>query len=310
MSGVLVPLGGRQLPQPVDHVDDGHLGLCRQPAADQHQRRGLATALLDDGGRGRRVAGDAGRARVRLQQLHGGGRVQPAQCAGPHVGHAGQRAAGHGDDQALGLVRQQRVDLFGADGVVQEQQRPAPVQRAAQRLGQFVLARPGGHGRAQRGEQGARGAFGGYGLAVGAGEPGAQYSVRVLRGQLPGEFLGERGAAGAGASGDEQYPAARLLAAGEGVEAGAHDVGAQFLEFALPPDECAGRRGGSPTGRPLLTGSHFRSGGRPPGGRRRHRFSGLHRPFRHGPLPSPAYGGEVTACCTGPPRPRAGTQRA
>ncbi len=138
-----------------------------------------------------------------------------------------------------------------------QQQHPPPVQRGPQGLGELVLLGPGRHGRAERGEQPARGPFGGHGLSVGAGEARAQDPVGVVRGELSGELLGEGGAAGAGPAGDEQHPTAGPLAAGEGVEPGSHDVGAQLLELAQSPDEQipALRREGH-CGRESLTGRH------------------------------------------------------
>ncbi|CAM5266934.1 hypothetical protein SALBM135S_06180 [Streptomyces alboniger] len=63
------------------------------------------------------------------EQLHRGLLVEAAEGAGPHVGDAGERAFGDGEDQAAGRLGEQRVDLLGVGRVVEEEQRPAVGER-------------------------------------------------------------------------------------------------------------------------------------------------------------------------------------
>nr|MCF0102268.1 hypothetical protein [Streptomyces sp. MH191] len=218
-------------------VGDGGLGAGGEPAPGEDQRGGLAAAGLGEllGGAG--VDGDADGAGAAGEQFHRGRGVQAAERAGPDVGDAGQRSPGDGDDEAVGAVRQQRVDLFGARRVVQQEQQAPLAECLAQQVAQLVLTGAGRYGPAERGEQVTGGAFGGDGGAVRFAEPGAEHPVGVAVGDPAQQFLGERGAALAGASGDEQHPGARGLAAGEGVESGPGDVGAQFAQLVGAAEE-------------------------------------------------------------------------
>ncbi len=79
----------------------------------------------------------------------------------------------------------------------------------------------------------------GTGGAVGLAEPGPEDSAFVTVSDLPGEFPGERAAAGAGLARDEEDPGAGRLAAGDGVQARALDVGAQLLQLSCAAQELA-----------------------------------------------------------------------
>lgn len=133
----------RQAAQPLGHIGDRRPRPGGQPAADQDQCGGQSAALLGDGLGGLRIHGDPHRAGEGAEQLDRGLGVHAAEGARPYVGNPGERALGHGDDQAVGVVRQQRVDLLGVPGVVEEQQRAAYGERLADHLGQLVLVRAG-----------------------------------------------------------------------------------------------------------------------------------------------------------------------
>ena len=222
-------------------VGDGGLGAGGEPAAGQHQGGGLALARLHEPLGGARVDGDADRAGVPGQQFEGGLGVQAAQGAGADVRDAGERARRRRRRRRhCGASGKQRVDLFGAGGVVeQEQQRRRSARAARSRVARSSSSAPARGGHAERGEQFAGGALDRHGRAVGLGETGAQHSVGIAVGDLPDEFLGERGAAGAGPAGDQEHARARGLPAGDGVQPRALDVGAQFLQLPGAAQEMA-----------------------------------------------------------------------
>ncbi len=221
---------GEQAQHPGGGSGQGGVGEAEDPA----QRRALVVLgaqLLGEIGDGRLGAGVPG------QQLHPGLGVQAAQRAGADVRDAGQRAHGDRDDQAVRGVGQECVDLLGVGRVVQQEQGPAVGQGGAQGVGEVVFAGSGRGVLVQGGEQVPGGPLDGHGGAVGVGQAGAQEAVRVAVGDLPSEFLGECGAAGAGPAGDEQHPRAWGLATCQGVQSGALDVGAQFLQLPRAAEE-------------------------------------------------------------------------
>lgn len=258
----------RQLAQLLGDVGDRRHGVGGQPAADQDQGGRQPAALLGEGLGGPRVDGDPDLPDGPGEQPHGGARVQAADGAGADARDAGQRAPGRGDDQAVRVVRQQRIDLFRVHRVVEEQQGTASGERLADHPGELVPVGAGRAGHPQLVQQLAGGALGGHRHAAGVGEPGAEQSVGVVGGgeQSAGELSGECGASGAGASGDQQDPGAGGLATGQGVEAGVLDVGPQRLQLAVAADES----GWGGTGRLL-------------GSRCLGRAAGVHRLIRHGP---------------------------
>ncbi len=227
-------------------VGDGGLGAAGEVSADQGEHGGHAAALLGEGRGGGGVDGDAGVADAAGEHADCGGGVQAAEGAGADVRDPGEGPLGGEDDQALGGVRQQGVDLVGVGGVVDEEDHAPPGQGCAQGGAELVLARAGRGGQAEPLQEGAQGALGGEGLAAGRGEPDAQQAVGVVVGDLADEGLGEGGAAGSGAARDQQQPRAGGLglAAGEGVETRARDVLAQLLQLTPPPDEI--RHGSAP----------------------------------------------------------------
>ena len=107
---------------------------------------GSPCAVLDEPLGGERVDGDADGAGVPGQQFEGGLRVQAAQGAGADVRDAGERAGRDGDDQALGGVGKQRVDLFGVGGVVEQEQDPSPGEGGAQEGARSSSSAPAGDG--------------------------------------------------------------------------------------------------------------------------------------------------------------------
>ncbi len=217
--------------QLLGEVGDGGLGPGGEPAAGQHQGGWLALALLGEPFGGPRVDGDAHRSGEPGQQFHPGLGVEAAEGAGADVGDAGEGPRGDGDGQAVGVVRKQGVDLFGVGRVVEQEQRPAVGQGGAQRLGEVVLGGSGRGGLRQRVEQSARGTPDGHAGAVGLAQARAQHPVGVAVGDLAYEFLGEGRPARAGPARDEQHARAGGLAAGEGVQSRALDVGAQLLQL-------------------------------------------------------------------------------
>ncbi len=302
-------VGGRYGGQRLVQIGQRGLGPGGEPAAGQYQRGGLPGALLGDGLGGARIDGDPGGPGVTGEQFDGGRGVQAAQGARPDIGDAGQRPLGDDHDQAVRGVREQRLDLFGARGVVQEEQRTAAGEGAAQQFAQLVQGGAGRGGGAERIEQLAGDDLGGGRFAVPAGEGGAQHPVGVVGGELAQQGLGQRGTAGAGAAGDQQDAAAGAPAAGEGVQAGAFDVGAQRLELAAAAGDPGGRgRGGGrgdgdgavPAGPRCPPGRRGRSAPGRPVPRLRRELPAAHRLIRHRPRSCPA-------ARTSPPHSAAGT---
>lgn len=203
----VVALGAQLLGE----VGDGRGGAGGEPASREAQGGGLTGALLDQSLGGERVDGDAYRAGEAVQQFERRLGVQAAQSAGADVRDTGQRSPGDRDDQTLGGVREQGVDLLGVGRVVEQQQGAAGGEGLAHRLAQVVGGGPGRRGQFQGRQQLPRGVLGGHGGAVGFGETGAQHPVRVTPRNLPYELLGERGAARTGPAGDEQHARAGAL---------------------------------------------------------------------------------------------------
>lgn len=81
------------------------------------------------------------------EEFEGGLGVQAAERAGADVRDSGQRPAGDGDDQAVRGVGQQRVDLPGVGGVVEQEHRPADREGLAQPLAEVVGVGSGGADR-------------------------------------------------------------------------------------------------------------------------------------------------------------------
>ncbi len=281
-DGLLFP-GVGQCVQLPGHVGDRDLGVGGEQTAHQRECGGLSPALLGQPLSGARVDGDADLPDRAGQQPYGRALLQPAERAGPDVGDAGQRPGGGGDDQAVRVLREQRVDLFGVGGVVEHQDDPPHGERFADQLGQLVPVGAGRDRHAEEAEEFTGGAFGGDRLAAGIGEADPEHPVRVGAGaraadgpgqrarggrrgadgvgpgERSGQLLGERAAAGTGAAGDEQDARAGGLAAGQGVQAGALDVLPQRLQLPFAAEEsgwgCAGRLLG-PRGRRRAAGVH------------------------------------------------------
>ncbi len=133
--------------QLLGEIGDGGGGARGEPAADQHQGGRLARAQFDQSFGGERVDGDADRAREVAEEFEGGLGVQAAERAGADVRDSGQRPAGDGDDQAVRGVGQQRVDLLGVGGVVEQEHRPADREGLAQPLAEVVGVGSGGADR-------------------------------------------------------------------------------------------------------------------------------------------------------------------
>ncbi len=259
-SGGLLAGVGQLVQLPRDIGDRGHR-VGGEQTAHQGERGGLSPALLGQGLRGAGVDGDADLADGAGQQPHRRALLQSAQRAGPHVGDAGERSGRGGEDQAVRVLREQRVDLFGVGRVVEQQDEPAYGEGLADHLGQLVLIGAGRDRHPEEAEDLARGAFGGDALAAGIGEADPEHPVGVVAGartrnrpgqcagrarggpggvgsgERPGQLLGEGAAPGSGASRDQQDPGAGGLAAGQGVETGALDVRPQRLQLAFTAEE-------------------------------------------------------------------------
>lgn len=135
--------GERVTAQPAEllrEVGDRGLGAGGEPAPGEDDRARHAPALLDEALGGLRVDGDADGTGEGGEQLDGRLGVESAEGAGPYVGDAGERPARHPDHQGVGVVGDQRVGLLGVDGVVEDQDGPAPGEGVADQLGQLVLA--------------------------------------------------------------------------------------------------------------------------------------------------------------------------
>ncbi len=235
-EGVAVTVVGVRA-HPLGEVGDGRLGPGDEPAAGQGECGRMALAGLGQALGGARVDSDADGAGETGEEFHRRLGVEAPQGAGADVCDAGERAARDGDHQAVRGVRQQGVDLLGTGGVVQQEQDAPLGETHAQRCGQVVLAGSRRCLHLQCGEQLAGSALERYRGAVGLAEPGPQHSVGVTAGDLPHQLPGEGTAAGAGAARDEEHARAGCLAAGEGVQTRALDVGAQFLQLPCAAQE-------------------------------------------------------------------------
>lgn len=138
----------RQLAQLLGDIGDRCHGVGGEPAADHDQGGRLSTALLGEALGGQRVHRDPDLADGAYQQLDGGALVEAADGARADAGDAGERALGGGDHQAAGVVRQQRVDLLGIGGVVEQHDVPVG-EGLTEQLGQFVPVRAGRPGDPQ-----------------------------------------------------------------------------------------------------------------------------------------------------------------
>ena len=252
-------------------IGDRGAGAGGEPPGDQGQGGGLPPALLRERLGGPRVDGDADLSDGAGEELHGRARVQTADGARADVGDAGERAGRGGDDQAVGVVRQQRIDLPGVHRVVEEDQGAAYGERLADHLGQLVLVRPRRGGDGEQVQERACGALRGDAFAAGFGERDAEHAVGVVAGfhEPAGEFGGECGASGSGPAGDQEDPGASRFAARQGVQPGALDVLLKGLQLAFAAEE--------------LTWSEIRRllGSRRP--RHSGRAAGVHRLIGHGP---------------------------
>ncbi len=229
----------RDLAELFGDVRDGCARAGRQPAGDQHEGRGLPPALLGERLGRARVDGDADLADRAGQQLDGRARLQAAHGARADPGDPGQRSGGGGHDQAVRVVREQRVDLFRVHGVVEQDQGAACGEGLADRPGELVLVRTGRRGDAELVQEVAGGALTGDAFAARFGERDPVHPVGVAPGfgEAAGEFGGERGASGSGPAGDQQDPGAGGLAAGQGVQAGPPDVRLKGLQLPFTAEK-------------------------------------------------------------------------
>jgi hypothetical protein len=248
-------LGGQGRQGPVGGAGGGGAGRGGAAGGDGEGQR-QPGAQVDQLGHSRGLGGDPPPPEAPGQQLpclRCGHDVQVHGQRALRRHQAGQLAAAGHQHQAARRARQQRADLLGVGGIVEQHQHPAARQ---QRPVQPLLVGQGGRDPrrrdAQRAQEAVQRGLRRHRLAARREAPqvDVELAVRELAGHLVRPVHGERGlpdAGGSGDGGDHHRPAARVT-----------ELAGQRVQLGAPPGEL--RRGGGQLPRDLP--GRVRRGGR------------------------------------------------